>query len=111
MALGLAHYTNEDTLLHAGVSYAGSSHLAVNAGVTWRFGSDERQRESGQSVLPDRNLLPERYMDGPITSMYIMQEEMEQVLNENEAMKEKMEAQDQRIEELEKLVRQLVANQ
>ena len=62
-ALGVAHYTSEDTMFHAGVS-VGSHHNMVNAGVTRKFGSSD-----------EKKAIPERYKGGPISSMYVMQDE------------------------------------
>lgn len=89
-ALGLAYYTNEHTLFHAGIAYGGSSSAMFNAGVTWRFG------KSG-----DREKLPKRYQEGPLTSVYVMQEEITSLRAENAAA-------NKRIDELEKLVRELL---
>ena len=80
-ALGVAHYTSEDTMFHAGVS-VGSRHNMVNAGVTRKFGySDEKKA------------IPERYKGGPISSMYVMQDEMTALKAENARMK----AQDEKL--------------
>ncbi len=95
VALGLAHYTNEDTMFHAGLAYAGDSHLAFNAGASWRVGSGSR------------NTLPARYMDGPISSVYVMQEEMEQVLRENEAQREQLRAQDEKISAQQSIIEEM----
>ena len=66
VALGVAHYKNESTLIHGGVSWAGgSSHMMANAGVTWKVGN----RDSEAAVA-------DRYRKGPISSAYAMQQEM-----------------------------------
>ena len=80
-ALGVAHYTSEDTMFHAGVS-VGSHHNMVNAGVTRKFGSSD-----------ERKAIPERYKGGPISSMYVMQDEMTALKAENARMK----AQDEKL--------------
>ena len=74
-ALGVAHYTSEDTMFHAGVS-VGSRHNMVNAGVTRKFGSSD-----------EKKAIPERYKGGPISSMYVMQDEMTALKAENARMK------------------------
>ena len=74
-ALGVAHYTSEDTMFHAGVS-VGSHHNMVNAGVTRKFGSSD-----------EKKAIPERYKGGPISSMYVMQDEMTALKAENARMK------------------------
>ncbi len=91
VALGLAHYTNEDTMLHAGLAYAGDSHMAYNVGVSWRFGSNDERLDR----------VPERYAEGPISSIYVMQEEMDRVIQENEAQREIIEELQRRLEALE----------
>ena len=80
-ALGVAHYTSEDTMFHAGVS-VGSRHNMVNAGVTRKFGSSD-----------EKKAIPERYKGGPISSMYVMQDEMTALKAENVRMK----AQDEKL--------------
>ena len=80
-ALGIAHYTSEDTMFHAGVS-VGSRHNMVNAGVTRKFGSSD-----------EKKAIPERYKGGPISSMYVMQDEMTALKAENARMK----AQDEKL--------------
>ena len=81
-ALGVAHYTAEDTMFHVGVS-VGSHHNMVNAGVTRKFGTSDAKKA-----------IPERYKGGPISSMYVMQDEMtalkakyEKVQRDNEEMR------------------------
>ena len=81
-ALGVAHYTAEDTMFHVGVS-VGSHHNMVNAGVTRKFGTSDAKKA-----------VPERYKGGPISSMYVMQDEMtalkakyEKVQRDNEEMR------------------------
>ena len=80
-ALGVVHYTSEDTMFHAGVS-VGSRHNMVNAGVTRKFGNSD-----------EKKAIPERYKGGPISSMYVMQDEMTALKAENARMK----AQDEKL--------------
>ena len=77
LALGVAHYKNESTLIHGGVSWAGgSSHMMANAGVTWKVGN----RDSEAAVA-------DRYRKGPISSAYAMQQEMASVKAQNAGLK------------------------
>ena len=75
VALGLAHYTNENTLLHVGASF-GQQDNAVNAGVTYKFG-----RSAEKKAIPDR------YKAGPISSVYVMQDEVTALKAENARIK------------------------
>lgn len=96
-ALGLAHYTNENTMFNVGVSI-GNNHNMVNAGVTHKFGTSA-----------ERKNIPERYKAGPISSIYVMQDEMTQLRSENTAYKTKLEQQQSEIDALKEAVHQLLA--
>ena len=74
-ALGLAHYTNEDTMFNVGVSL-GANRNMVNAGVTHKFGSS-----------PEKKNIPDRYKAGPISSVYVMQDEVSSLKKENAEQK------------------------
>ena len=74
-ALGLAHYTNEDTMFNVGVSL-GANRNMVNAGVTHKFGSS-----------PEKKNIPDRYKAGPISSVYVMQDEVSGLKKENAEQK------------------------
>ena len=74
-ALGLTHYTNEDTMFNVGVS-VGGNHNMVNAGVTHKFGSS-----------PEKKNIPDRYKAGPISSVYVMQDEVSSLKKENAEQK------------------------
>ena len=77
IAMGVAHYKNESTLMHAGVSWAGGSrHMMANAGVTWKVGN----RDSEAAVA-------DRYRKGPISSAYAMQQEMAAMKAQNAGLK------------------------
>ena len=69
VALGVAHYANEDTLFNVGVS-VGNGENMVNAGMTYRFGGED-------------SMIPERYKGGPISSVYVMQDEITALKAEN----------------------------
>ena len=96
-ALGLAHYTNENTMFNVGVSI-GNNHNMVNAGVTHKFGTSA-----------ERKNIPNRYKAGPISSIYVMQDEMTQLRSENTAYKTKLEQQQSEIDALKEAVHQLLA--
>ena len=74
-ALGLAHYTNENTMFNIGVS-VGGNHNMVNAGVTHKFG-----------YSPEKKNIPDRYKAGPISSVYVMQDEVSSLKKENAEQK------------------------
>lgn len=86
-ALGLAHYTNENTMLNVGVSLGGT-HNMVNAGVTHKFGSS-----------PEKKNIPDRYKGGPISSIYVMQDELTRMQAKNEAQQAKIDAQQAQLEQ------------
>ena len=96
-ALGLAHYTNENTMFNVGVSLGGN-HNMVNAGVTHKFGSS-----------PEKKNIPDRYKAGPISSIYVMQDEMTQLRTENESYKVKLDQQQSEIDALKAAVDKLLA--
>ena len=73
LALGVAHYKNESTMFHAGVSWAGGNgHMMANAGVTWKVGN----RDSEAAVA-------DHYRKGPISSTYAMQTEVASMKAQN----------------------------
>ena len=77
-ALGVAHYTAEDTMFHVGVS-VGSHHNMVNAGVTHKFGNSDAKKA-----------IPDRYKGGPISSVYVLQDEVTALKAENARMQESL---------------------
>lgn len=95
-ALGLAHYTNENTMLNMGVSLG--SHNMVNAGITHKFG-----------YSPEKKNIPDRYKGGPISSIYVMQDEMTRMQAKNDAQQVEIEQQRAEIESLKLMVQQLLA--
>lgn len=74
-AVGIAHYTQEATMFHVGVTL-GQHQNVVNAGVTHKFGWS-----------PEEKAIPERYKAGPISSVYVMQDEVSALKQENERQK------------------------
>ena len=75
-AIGIAHYRTEDTMFNVGVSL-GTSHNMVNAGVTHKFGGSRERKDA----------IPERYKAGPISSVYVMQDEVSSLKRENSNQK------------------------
>ena len=98
-AIGLAHYKTEDTMFNIGVTL-GSSHNMINAGVTHKFGGNRDRKDA----------IPERYKAGPISSIYVMQDEVSHLRNQNEEYKSKLEQQQSEIDALKAAVNQLLAN-
>ena len=110
LALGVAHYANEDTMFNVGVSVGDGSNM-MNAGVTYRFGGED-------------SMIPERYKGGPISSVYILQDEVsalkaenaqvkadnEQVKADNARMKENYEKVMQDNEEMKAQIKMLMAH-
>ena len=94
-ALGLAHYTNENTMLNVGVSLGG--HNMLNAGITHKFG-----------YSPEKKNIPDRYKGGPISSIYVMQDEMTRMQAKNDAQQVEIEQQRAEIESLKSMVQQLL---
>ena len=76
-AIGLAHYTNESTLLHMGVSLGAHDNM-VNAGISYKFGTSDAKKA-----------IPARYKGGPISSAYVMQDEVTALKAENLRMKQR----------------------
>ena len=97
-ALGVAHYTNDNTMFNVGVS-VGGNHNMINAGVTHKFG-----------ISAEKKNIPDRYKAGPISSIYVMQDEMTQLRSENEAYKAKLDKQQSEIDALKAAVDQLLAS-
>ena len=98
-AIGLAHYKTEDTMFNIGVTL-GSSHKMINAGVTHKFGGNRDRKDA----------IPERYKAGPISSIYVMQDEVSHLRSQNEEYKSKLEQQQSEIDALKAAVNQLLAN-
>ena len=70
LALGLAHYANENFMVTAGLTMGAGKSMA-NLGATYRFGTGED------------DAIPERYKGGPISSVYVMQDEITALKAEN----------------------------
>ena len=74
VALGVAHYANEDTMFNIGASLD-SQDAMLNAGVTHKFGSSAERKD-----------IPDRYKGGPISSIYVMQDEVSALKAQNSEM-------------------------
>ena len=70
LALGVAHYANENFMFNVGVTMGEGKSMA-NVGATYRFGTG------------DDDTIPERYKGGPISSVYVMQDEISALKAEN----------------------------
>ena len=75
-AVGVAHYTNESTMFHMGVSLGGHDNM-INAGVSYKFGTSDAKKA-----------VSARYKGGPISSTYVLQDEVTALKAENERMKQ-----------------------
>ena len=64
VAIGIAHYTKESTMFHAGVSMVRGGTM-INGGATFKFGNS-----------PEKKAVPERYRNGPISSVLVLHDEM-----------------------------------
>ena len=87
LALGLAHFANENFLFNVGFTVGEGTSMA-NLGATYRFGTGG---EDG---------IPERYKGGPISSMYVLQDEVTSLKAENAEMKTQIQMLMQRIDML-----------
>ncbi len=93
IALGVARYLNDSTLIHGGIAYGGSSSYQSNIGVTWKIGSSDAERA-----------LPARYRNGVAASTYVLIDEVQALKVDNA----KMHAENDRIiAENEKLQQQI----
>ena len=64
VAIGIAHYTKESTMFHAGISMVRGGTM-INGGATFKFGNS-----------PEKKAVPERYRNGPISSVLVLHDEM-----------------------------------
>lgn len=95
VALGVAHYQNESLMYNIGAAYGNSSHMMFNAGVTWKFGSSKREQQ-----------VANEYRQGPISSSYVMEDQMQTLKAENQKLREDMAKQDERLKKQEELLQQ-----
>ena len=100
-ALGVAYYKSEDLMLHGGLAYGGSSDVIVNAGVSYRFGNSNAKRDRDQRMP--------QYAEGPISSVYILQNEVERLKQENEEAREEIRNADRRAEEIRREANEKIA--
>ncbi|WP_038113579.1 YadA-like family protein, partial [Veillonella montpellierensis] len=75
VALGIAHFTREDTMFHAGITL-GENENMFNAGFSHKFGWSA-----------DKRAVPDRYKAGPISSVYVLQDEVIALKEENATTK------------------------
>lgn len=95
VALGVAHYQNESLMYNIGAAYGNSSHMMFNAGVTWKFGNSKREQK-----------VADEYRQGPISSSYVMEDQMKSLQAENQKLREDMAKQDERLKKQEELLQQ-----
>ena len=79
VAVGVAHFTNESTMFHAGVTLDDQNNM-FNVGVTKKIGSSAAKKA-----------IPERYKGGPISSVYVMNDEITALKEENARIKQENE--------------------
>lgn len=79
VAVGVAHFTNESTMFHAGVTLDDQDNM-FNVGVTKKLGSSAAKKA-----------IPERYQGGPISSVYVMNDEITALKEENARIKQENE--------------------
>jgi len=79
VAVGVAHFTDESTMFHAGVTLDDQNNM-FNVGVTKKVGSSTAKKE-----------IPERYKGGPISSIYVMNDEITALKEENARIKQENE--------------------
>ena len=79
VAVGVAHFTDESTMFHAGVTLDDQNNM-FNVGVTKKVGSYTAKKG-----------IPERYKGGPISSIYVMNDEITALKEENARIKQENE--------------------
>ena len=79
VAVGVAHFTDESTMFHAGVTLDDQNNM-FNVGVTKKVGSSTAKKG-----------IPERYKGGPISSIYVMSDEITALKEENARIKQENE--------------------
>ena len=79
VAVGVAHFTDESTMFHAGVTLDDQNNM-FNVGVTKKVGSSTAKKG-----------IPERYKGGPISSIYVMNDEITALKEENARIKQENE--------------------
>ena len=87
IAIGVAHYTSEQTMIHAGASIGGADTM-FNIGITRKFGSSA-----------EKKAIPERYKAGPVSATYVLQDEVAALKAENAELRARNEAAERKYEE------------
>lgn len=94
LALGAFYHPNEETLFSV-ASTIGNDDNMVNIGVSFKVGETTRERK-----------LKEKYKTSPISTVYVLEAEIEKLKEENKKQRER---DNERISKLESLVAQLMA--
>ncbi len=96
LALGWAHYTNEDTMIHAGVALGSGEHM-FNFGATWKWGEDKQPKG-----------IAKIYGGDPITSVYTLERQMVEKNTEITTLQAQMKTKDEQISKLQEQVAYLM---
>jgi hypothetical protein len=78
VALGLAHYVKEDLMVHAGLAFGSGEGCLLNVGLTYKFGGK------------NNGAIQDKYKAGPISSVYVMQTEIEKLQIQNRELSSKI---------------------
>lgn len=81
VAVGVSHHFNENVRAQAGVSIGEGrrTESMVNLGFSWKIGKDDRDESY------------DKYKEGPISSIYVIQDEVKQLTEENKHLKLELE--------------------
>lgn len=81
VAVGISHHFNENVRAQAGVAIGEGrrTESMVNLGFSWKIGKDDREESY------------DKYKEGPISSIYVMQDEVKQLTEENKHLKLELE--------------------
>ena len=92
VAVGMSHHFNENLRVQAGVSFSEGrkTESMVNLGLAWKIGKDDRDDSYN------------KYKEGPISSIYVLQDEVI-------FLKQANQKKDKEIDELKMLVKKLMS--
>ena len=102
--LDIAEYTMDGMMADSNGKHVRFGTQGIDAGdqvitgVTYKFG-----------YSPEKKNIPDRYKGGPISSIYVMQDEMTRMQAKNDAQQVEIEQQRSEIESLKSMVQQLLA--
>lgn len=102
--LDIAEYTMDGMMADSNGKHVRFGTQGIDAGdqvitgVTHKFG-----------YSPEKKNIPDRYKGGPISSIYVMQDEMTRMQAKNDAQQVEIEQQRSEIESLKSMVQQLLA--